>query len=62
MFGGTFDPLADENWRLLLLQPVVDHITKKFALALVESEQRNSQGETEVRIRAAFRSGKTDDA
>jgi type III restriction enzyme len=40
--------MADENWRLLLLQPVVDHITEKFALALVESEQREWQGETEV--------------
>jgi type III restriction enzyme len=52
LFGETFDPLADENWRLLLLQPIVDHITEKFALALVESEEREWQGETEVRQRA----------
>jgi type III restriction enzyme len=51
LFGEPFDPMADENWRLLLLQPVVDHITEKFALALVESEQRNWQGETEVHPR-----------
>lgn len=51
LFGEPFDPLADENWRLLLLQPVVDHITEKFALALVESEAREWQGETEVRQR-----------
>lgn len=51
LFGAAFDPLADENWRLLLLQPVVDHITEKFALALIESEEREWQGETEVRLR-----------
>lgn len=48
LFAEPFDPMTDENWRLLLLQPVVDHITEKFALALVESEQRELQGETEV--------------
>jgi type III restriction enzyme len=51
LFGEPFDPLADENWRLLLLQPIVDHITEKFALALVEAEEREWQGETEVRPR-----------
>ncbi len=51
LFAEPFDPMVDENWRLLLLQPVVDHITEKFAWALVESEQRNVQGETEVRQR-----------
>lgn len=51
LFDEPFDPMADENWRLLLLQPVVDHITEKFAWALVDSEQREWQGETEVRPR-----------
>ncbi|MDP2795338.1 MAG: DEAD/DEAH box helicase family protein [Sulfurisoma sp.] len=51
LFAEPFEPLIEENWRLLLLQPVVDHITEKFSLALVESEQRNWQGETEVRPR-----------
>jgi type III restriction enzyme len=51
LFNEPFDPLVDENWRVLLLQPVVDHITEKFALALVESEDRAWQGETEVRPR-----------
>lgn len=51
LFNEPFDPLADENWRLLLLQPVVEHITEKFALALVESEECAWQGETEVRSR-----------
>ena len=51
LFGHTFNPLEQENWRLLLLQPVVDHITKVFALALLESEQQHSTGDTEVHQR-----------
>jgi type III restriction enzyme len=51
MFGTGFDPLHAEQWRLLLLQPVVDHITEKFALALVEAEDRPVHGITEVRHR-----------
>lgn len=51
LFGQTFNPLEQENWRLLLLQPVVDHITKVFALALLESEQQHSTGDTEVHQR-----------
>lgn len=51
LFGPGFEPLVDENWRLLLLQPVLDHIVKVFALALVEGEDRRSVGDTEVRHR-----------
>lgn len=51
LFGQTFNPLDEENWRLLLLQPVVDHITKVFAVALLESEQKHVTGHTEVRLR-----------
>lgn len=52
LFGSTFNPLEEENWRVLLLQPVVDHITKVFAVALLESEQKHTTGQTEVRLRA----------
>lgn len=48
LFDAAFNPLDDENWRLLLLQPVVDHITKVFAVALLESEQKHVTGQTEV--------------
>lgn len=48
LFGEPFDPMEDENWRLLLLQPVVDHITEKFALALVESEEMTIEGDIDV--------------
>jgi type III restriction enzyme len=51
LFGGTFNPLDGENWRVLLLQPVVDHITKVFAVALLESEQKHTTGQTEVHLR-----------
>ncbi|MGV8805918.1 MAG: DEAD/DEAH box helicase family protein [Polaromonas sp.] len=51
LFGADFNPMEDENWRLLLLQPVVDHITKVFAVALIESEQQHVTGQTEVRPR-----------
>ena len=51
LFGAAFNPLDDENWRLLLLQPVVDHITKVFAVALLDAEQTQITGHTEVRQR-----------
>lgn len=51
LFGETFNPLEDENWRLLLLQPVVDHITKVFAVALLDARQHHTTGQTEVHAR-----------
>jgi len=51
LFGADFEPLADEQWRLLLLQPVLDHVTKVFATALIEAESRPTTGATEVLYR-----------
>ncbi|PJC18169.1 MAG: restriction endonuclease subunit R [Comamonadaceae bacterium CG_4_9_14_0_8_um_filter_57_21] len=51
LFAAPFNPLANEQWRVLLLQPVVEHITKVFALALRTSEQPHVTGQTEVRQR-----------
>ena len=51
LFDGTFNPLEGENWRVLLLQPVVDHITKVFAMALLDAEQKHVTGATEVHAR-----------
>lgn len=48
LFGHAFNPMDGENWRVLLLQPVVDHITKVFAVALIESEAPHVSGQTEV--------------
>jgi len=51
LFDAAFNPLDGENWRVLLLQPVVDHITKVFAVALLEAEQKHITGQTEVHLR-----------
>jgi type III restriction enzyme len=51
LFREAFEPFEDEHWRLLMLQPVVEHIIKVFALALVKAENRGVAGEIEVRHR-----------
>ncbi len=51
LFGGDFNPLVDENWRLLLLSPVTDHIIKIFGVAVLEAEESLVEGATEVRYR-----------
>jgi type III restriction enzyme len=51
LFREDFEPFEDEHWRLLMLQPVVEHIVKVFALALVKAEDHAVTGETEVRHR-----------
>ncbi|MCW5237415.1 restriction endonuclease subunit R [Verminephrobacter eiseniae] len=51
LFGGIFNPLDRENWRVLLLRPVVEHITEVFALALIETERKHVTGQTEVHLR-----------
>lgn len=51
LFRENFEPFEDENWRLLMLQPVVDHVVKVFALALVKAEERGTVGEIEVHHR-----------
>ncbi|MDT7834596.1 DEAD/DEAH box helicase family protein [Aquabacterium sp. OR-4] len=48
LFGTDFNPLANEDWRLLLLTPVVEHITRVFAMALVQSAQPRAVGAAEV--------------
>lgn len=38
LFSTAFDPMADENWRVLLIDPVTDHIIKVWARAILEAE------------------------
>ncbi|HVC15985.1 MAG TPA: TnsA endonuclease N-terminal domain-containing protein [Rhodanobacter sp.] len=51
LFNEPFEPFEDEGWRLLLLDPVLDHIVKTFGLALVRTEEHTISGSTEVRHR-----------
>jgi type III restriction enzyme len=51
LFGESFEPFEDEGWRVLLLRPVIEHIIKVFALALVRAEDRTIVGDIEVRHR-----------
>lgn len=51
LFSAAFDPIHDENWRLLVLDPVVAHIVKIFALALHEAEQHEVASDAAVRHR-----------
>jgi type III restriction enzyme len=39
LFAGHFDPMTDENWRVLLIDPVTDHIIKVWARAILEAEE-----------------------
>jgi type III restriction enzyme len=51
LFGEEFNPFEEENWRLLLLSPVTDHIVKVFGVAMLESEETFIKGTDEVRYR-----------
>jgi len=39
LFGESFNPLVDENWRLLLLEPLLQHIIRVFAEAILSAEE-----------------------
>lgn len=49
LFGQNFDPLADENWRVLLLDDVAHDIAGVFATKLTEIQDTQSVAEAEVR-------------
>ncbi len=55
LFGESFNPVdttaAHENWRILLLQAVQEHMTKVFAEALLAAEQQWTHGATRVMYR-----------
>lgn len=48
LFGRDLDPLADENWRVLLIDPVTEHIIKVWARAILEAEDSVIVAESEV--------------
>jgi type III restriction enzyme len=51
LFASPFEPFEDEGWRMLMLQPVVDHIVRNVGLALAQSEERAITGDIEVHHR-----------
>ena len=51
LFGGPFDPLADENWRVLLLDVVNEHIIKVVAQKLLQTTETEIANEGEVAYR-----------
>ncbi|GAC1377423.1 MAG: hypothetical protein NVS3B3_18790 [Aquirhabdus sp.] len=51
LFAMMFDPMFEENWRILLLDPVVEHVVRIFAEALVRTEDVEISGEFKVSYR-----------
>ena len=48
LFGRAFNPLADENWRVLLIDPVTEHVIKVWARAILEAEDSVIVADAEV--------------
>lgn len=48
LFSRHFDPLDDENWRVLLLDPVTEHVIKVWARAILEAEDSVVVSKAEV--------------
>lgn len=48
LFNQDFEPLVDENWRVLMLDPVTEHIIKVWARAILEAEDSVIVADAEV--------------
>ncbi|WBU27744.1 DEAD/DEAH box helicase family protein [Rhodopseudomonas palustris] len=48
LFRQELDPLVDENWRVLLIDPVTEHIIKVWARAILEAEDNVVVADAEV--------------
>lgn len=48
LFTKPFDPLVDENWRVLLIDPVTEHVIKVWARAILEAEDSVIVADAEV--------------
>lgn len=51
LFGGSFNPMEDENWRLLLIDAVTEHVIRAVAQELLQTEESEIVGEAEVLYR-----------
>ena len=48
LFAAEFDPFADENWRVLLVDPVTEHIIRVWARQILEAESMETIAEAEI--------------
>ncbi|MHC2253161.1 type III restriction enzyme [Bradyrhizobium embrapense] len=48
LFGQPMNPLDDENWRVLLIDPVTEHIIKVWARAILEAEDSVIVADAEI--------------
>ena len=48
LFGQEIDPMDDENWRVLLVDPVTEHIMRIWARQLLEAEETTTAADAEV--------------
>ncbi|MFN3634353.1 MAG: DEAD/DEAH box helicase [Rhizobium rhizophilum] len=48
LFDQTVDPFEEENWRVLLVDPVTEHIMRVWARQLLEAEDTATASEAEV--------------
>ena len=51
LFISEFDPLINENWRVLMLRDVLDHIVRVSALAFAESFDKTTEEQAQVDYR-----------
>lgn len=51
LFGRSFNPMVDENWRLLLIDAVTEHTIGVIARELLRTEESQTVGEAEVMYR-----------
>lgn len=52
LFGQLFNPFEDENWRVLLVDTVTEHIIKSVARKLIEAEEKQMDGDAEIAYRS----------
>ncbi|UJP00084.1 MAG: DEAD/DEAH box helicase family protein [Nitrosomonas sp.] len=48
LFGQEIDPFADENWRILLIDHVTEHVMRVWARQLLEAEETATAADAEV--------------
>ena len=51
LFGREFNPFQDENWRLLCLDPVANHIIREFGRKLPELTETHTTAPAEIKQR-----------